>query len=216
MKNFISGVFSLLSNFFVLSSKYGSWRSISSRMAVDAMGDPIPWYTYPAIEYLSGLDFGECDVFEFGSGNSSYFWSRRAREVTSVEDDINYFNSGSCSLNENQTLIYRGGEIEYIAALTEKKKKYDVILIDGNHRLAATRESIRWIKSDGIILLDNSDRAIERECSRILRENNYIQIDFSGFGPINGYCWTTSIFFKCSQRILNTNLGPNPLGGICN
>ncbi len=30
----------------------------------------IPWYTYPAIEYLLSIDLSEMDVFEYGCGNS--------------------------------------------------------------------------------------------------------------------------------------------------
>lgn len=32
-------------------------RSIDEKVCLDRDGNPIPWYTYPAIEYLSQFDY---------------------------------------------------------------------------------------------------------------------------------------------------------------
>jgi hypothetical protein len=209
-------IITLLNNFYVLAFKHGQWKSIQSRMAIDAKGDPIPWYTYPSIEYLNSFDFSRCDVFEFGSGNSSLYWSSRASSVVSVEDDKNWFDIVKKNTASNHTLIYRLKESEYVLSLSEQGRKFDIIIIDGNHRLRCTEQAIKMLSSDGLIVLDNSDRITEKECSRLLRANGYIQVDFSGFGPVNGYCWTTSIFLK-SQRIFLENFsGPSPICGLNN
>lgn len=204
----------LLHNFFVLAFKYGQWHSIKTRMAIDAEGRPIPWYTYPAIEYLNSFDFSQCDVFEFGAGNSSIYWSSRAKSLISVEDNKNWFEIVNKNTKSNHTLIYCGEESEYVAALERQGRKFDIIIIDGNHRLKCTPEAIKMINSDGIILLDNSDRIVEKECGRLLRDNRYIQIDFNGFGPINGYCWTTSIFLKSQKIFLTRFSGPSPIDSL--
>lgn len=203
-------------NFKILAFRHAQWRSISERMAVDADGNPIPWYTYPAIEYLKSFDFTDCDVFEFGSGNSSLYWSNRSRSVVSVEDNHDWYKVISNRKNKNQTLIHRSEEIGYVNSLPEQGKKFDVIIIDGSHRMSCTSEAIKWVKDDGIILLDNSDRIIEKECGRVLRDNQFMQIDLSGFGPINGYCWTTSIFLKKPRFFLKNYSGPTPIGGLGN
>ncbi len=200
----------------MLAVRYGQWNSIRRHIAVDGKGSPIPWYTYPAIEYLNSFDFKHCDVFEFGSGNSSLYWSSRSKSVVSVEDNQDWHeivNKMKCS---NQTLIYRANEMGYIGALAEQKKNFDIIVIDGNHRLGCTIEAIKMIKLDGMILLDNSDRVVEKECGKLLRGDGFIQMDFSGFGPINGYCWTTSLFLKTSKLLSNNFLGPTPIGGLNN
>lgn len=206
----------LLHNISVLAFKYGHWKSIKSRMAIDAKGAPIPWYTYPAIEYLNSFDFTQCDVFEFGSGNSSLYWSSRSRSVVSIEDNKDWFEVVSKNTKLNQTLIYCAEESEYVAALAKQERKFDIIIIDGNYRLRCTAEAIKMVDSDGIILLDNSDRIIEKDCGKLLRANGYIQIDFSGFGPINGYCWTTSIFLKSQKVFLTKFSGPSPIDGLNN
>ena len=40
-------------------------RSIDDKVCVDKDGNPIPWYTYPAIEYLSQFDYSDKKIFEF-------------------------------------------------------------------------------------------------------------------------------------------------------
>jgi hypothetical protein len=66
---------------------YAHLRSAAQRRPVNPDGEPVPWYTYPAIEYLRQLDFSNAAVFEYGSGHSTLFWSIAARRVVSVVDE---------------------------------------------------------------------------------------------------------------------------------
>lgn len=53
----------------------------------DGAGKPIPWYTYPAVDFLEKLVRPEWSVFEYGAGNSTLWWRERCKRVTSVEHD---------------------------------------------------------------------------------------------------------------------------------
>jgi hypothetical protein len=97
----------VVENIIILLFSQGHWNSVKSRSAIDAAGKPIPWYTYPAIEYLGNFDFSQCDVFEFGSGNSSLYWSSRARSVMSVEDNYGWFEIVNKNHRNNHAVIYR-------------------------------------------------------------------------------------------------------------
>lgn len=203
-------------NFCLLAFGFGQWRSVKERMAVDANGIATPWYTYPAIEYLSSFDFKDCDVFEFGSGNSSLFWASRSRSVCSVEDNQEWFEVVSKKQRENQKIIHRADQTGYVNSLSEQNKLFEIIVIDGNWRKLCVSEAIKCLKEGGMIVLDNSDRMIEKECGLLLREQGFIQMDFSGFGPINGYCWSTSVFMKTSTLLQRNFVGPHPIGGLKN
>lgn len=72
--------------------------------------------------------------------------------------------------------------------------KFDVIVIDGIERFACAQEAVKNLKQDGFIILDNSDW--HEKTSEFLRAHDLIEIDMSGFGPINNYTWTTSLFLK--------------------
>lgn len=210
---FLPGSGKMMRNFRLLAVEHGQWRSIRERMAVDASGGAIPWYTYPAIEYLSSFDLRDCDVFEFGSGNSSMWWASRARGVVSVEIDKEWFEAVERNKQPNQSLLHRADAPGYVNALAEQGQLFDVIVVDGSWRDQCVQEAPRHLRAGGMIVLDNSDRMLERECGRVLREQGFIQVDFSGFGPINGYCWTTSVFMKTPDLQRNFR-GPSPIGGF--
>lgn len=46
----------------------GWFRSYREKSAVDANGDPIPWITYPALDFIRKRVTRDLTVFEFGSG----------------------------------------------------------------------------------------------------------------------------------------------------
>src|SRR5947209_1387749 len=56
----------------------GHWRSSIAASAKTRSGEAIPWYTYPAIDFLSQRDFAGKRVLEFGGGQSTIWWSQRA------------------------------------------------------------------------------------------------------------------------------------------
>lgn len=200
----------LLKNFKVLAIDLGQWQSIKKEIPIDKENNPIPWYTYPAIEYLKQLDFTNKTIFEWGSGYSSLFWAKRAKEVVSVESDKKWFNIINKNKFNNLKIIFCEKKDDYIKAIINQNKKFDVIVIDGEYRYECAKNAIKCLADGGMIILDNSDwfpKTIE-----ILRSYGLIQIDFNGFGPINNYTWTTSIFlsknfnFKINQ--------PQPIGGL--
>jgi hypothetical protein len=215
-RKLLPGLRVLKKNFSILAFGFGQWRTIKEGMAVDANGDPIPWYTYPAIEYLESFDFKYCDVFEFGSGNSSLYWAKRARSVCSVEDNQGWFNEVSKTRLGNQEILHRADEASYVKSLPSRGKLFEIIVVDGNWRYACAIEAINCLKDGGMIVLDNSDRKIEKECGKLLRKQGFLQIDFSGFGPINNYTWSTSIFIKSPVPLQKNFAGPNPIGGLGN
>ncbi|MGC1360796.1 MAG: hypothetical protein WA826_06450, partial [Silvibacterium sp.] len=55
------------------------------RAAVSKNGEPIPWYTYPIIDFLSDRDFKNKNILEFGGGQSTLWWAKRARRVVTFE-----------------------------------------------------------------------------------------------------------------------------------
>ena len=65
----------------------GHARTNALGMCVNAAGEPIPWLTGPAIDYLDSLELAGARVFEFGMGASTAYWARRGCSVTGVEMD---------------------------------------------------------------------------------------------------------------------------------
>lgn len=62
-------------------------RSALRGYPTDKDGGPVPWYTYPAVDFLSMLDFSDARVCEYGGGQSTLWWAARAKSVLSIEQD---------------------------------------------------------------------------------------------------------------------------------
>ncbi len=52
----------------ILLKEYGMAKSFATKHAVDSEGNPIPWYPYPALEYINQCDWSSKVIFEYGSG----------------------------------------------------------------------------------------------------------------------------------------------------
>lgn len=172
---------------------YGYFESIIVKLPVDKSGNPLPWYTYPAIDYLKQFDLSNKTIFEWGSGNSSLFYANRALKVYSVEDNKDWFEKISYNKPSNLELFFATGD-EYTSKISELNIEFDIIVIDASQRFECAIKSIKFLKANGMIILDNSDWF--KNSAKYLRENGFIQADFFGFGPINNYTWTTSIFYS--------------------
>jgi hypothetical protein len=185
---------SLLKKIYIISIQKGHLKSYIQYQSVDRNNNPLPWYTYSSIDYLSTLDFSDSQIFEFGSGNSSFWWAKRAKEVTSVEDNYDWFNFVYSKILANQKLIFAKSKEEYLNCLKSIPNKFDVIIVDGNHRLECCEIAINRIENNGIIILDNTD--VEKDSVEFLKNANYSQILFTGFAPIIDQISETSLFIK--------------------
>jgi len=178
----------------ILSIELAHLRSVAAGECLDARGQPVPWYTYPAIEFLSQLSFEGRTVFEYGSGNSTLFWCARAGRVVSVEHDELWYTKMRSRIPSNCELILAGTADEYVQTISRTNEKFDVIVVDGQVRLRCAQAAFPHLKDDGLVVLDNSDWF--PETSKVLRDAGLIEIDMSGFAPINHYTHTTSLYLR--------------------
>ncbi|MEH1823016.1 MAG: hypothetical protein V7L31_28725 [Nostoc sp.] len=177
-----------------LSFEYGHFKTAQDWVCLDKYGKPIPWYTYPAIEYIKQLDFSDKVIFEYGSGYSSIFWAERCKTMVSIEDNEEWYNKIKNRLPKNVDYLLINEKKSYINSILDYNHKFDVIIIDGSDRYECAVIAREKLSETGIIVLDNSDW--QEKASNFLRESNLIQVDMAGFGPINSYTWTTSFFFS--------------------
>ena len=67
------------------SYRTGHFRSSLKMAAVTRHGDPLPWYTYPAIDFLKDRNYAGKTVLEFGGGQSTLWWATHAASVVTFE-----------------------------------------------------------------------------------------------------------------------------------
>ena len=183
-----------------VEGKHGHALSFTEQKPVNSSNEPIPWYSYPSIEYLTNLDFRWKTIFEYGSGNSSAFWAQRCQQIVSVEDNEDWYKIVSAKLAPNQTLLLVTEREPYIAAVSQNGVRPDVIIVDGSHRFACAEAAVSALAPGGMIILDNSDW--HPKTAAMLRGSGLIQVDFTGFNPINYYVTTTSVFLHRDIEIV--------------
>lgn len=183
-------------------SDYGhsvGWlRSRLEFSAMDSDGNPIPWYTYPAISFLARTVTPTLRVFEFGTGNSTLWWSARVRSVTSIEHDKEWAEKVKPRLPSN--VDYRWIALKqdgaYCRAAQSSGRLYDVIVVDGKDRWRCTTQSIGSLAVGGVIIWDNAEVVKYQPLFEELRTQGFKRLPFVGHGPISGRSWETSIFYR--------------------
>lgn len=179
----------------------GWYKSIRLNSSVDQNEIPIPWITYPAIDFLSARIKPTFSVFEYGCGNSGFWWSERVSQVFSVEHDPYWYNIVHSKLKPNMHIMHKLLEknAEYENCCTVPGLKFEIIIIDGRKRVKAMISSVKSLAENGVIILDNSDRSKYEEGIQYLLQIGFKKVEFWGMCPMVGFKTCTSIFFRQSN-----------------
>ena len=162
----------------------------------------LPWFTYPAIAFVSERINSQHDVFEFGSGNSTIFFSERVKSIVSVESDSSFFQSLQQTLVTRENVKYEFREAEggcFSGCIGESTKRFDIVIVDGADRINCAKNAVQALKSDGLIVWDNSEREEYKEGYEFLTKEGFKRLDFWGHGPIGYREWCTSIFYRAEN-----------------
>ena len=96
----------------------GWLNSLLQGMPVDALGGPVPWFTYPAIDFLDRVDTKDFTVFEWGGGNSTLWWAKRVRSVRAVDHDTKWYEIVRKGMPANAKIELQTARDAYVAAIT--------------------------------------------------------------------------------------------------
>ena len=174
----------------------GFIRSIGMGRPINALNQPVPWFTYPAIDFLDRIVKPEWSVFEWGSGNSTLWWSGRVASVVAVEDDAVWYEEVVKQMPANVQLLKKT-EADYYSAIADyPANSFDAIVVDGSSRNDCARFGVSRLKEDGVLIFDNSDNVKFAESSAILKDLGFYRIDFWGLIPSYFYKNCTSLYFR--------------------
>jgi precorrin-6B methylase 2 len=191
-----AAVHSMLSTGYLVD--IGWFNALERKIPVGPNDEPLPWITYPAIEFLEIRLRKTLDVFEFGAGNSTLYYASRVRSVTSVEHDSDWHKIIGEAIPSNVTLMFRelvyGGE--YAKSVLGAGRCYDIIVIDGRDRVNCVKNAVQMLKQGGVIILDDSQRPNYSSAKEHLCKLGFRNIEFWGISPgyVNRMC--TTIFYR--------------------
>ena len=135
----------------------GWMRSNEVGAPVNRDGNPIPWYTYPAVDFIDPRIRPDFRVFEFGSGHSSLWYSNRVDEVVAVEDSENWASAMQERSPPNLTVIHEPDLNDYAVEVTVHGS-FDIVVIDGRVRQNCVAPTLEAITDDGVVILDDFGR----------------------------------------------------------
>lgn len=194
--------------------KEKGWLNSNLRSsALDFKGNPIPWLTYSFISFLETRLKLDMDIFEFGSGASTIWFSKRVGNIVSIENDTAWYKKVKPILNSNVELILSdsdgkinytefvfapmGTPSNYANEILQIDIKFDIIIVDGVDRLNCVANSIKKLKNEGVIIIDNLEFEKElKDCIILLNNHGFKRLDFWGLSPAVYHETCTSVFYK--------------------
>lgn len=190
-------------NFFVES---GWLESLQQEKPVSKSGAPIPWYTYPAIEFIEPRIRPDFRVFEYGSGWSTLWWGERVDTVFAVEHDPAWSELVQPQLPPNARVALRTEPDRYVGEIDACGGDFDIVVVDGEHRNRCAKAAAARLKPSGAIVFDNSDRQSHSDGLRYLSGEGLLRIDFFGLVPCYPYKNCTSFFFRDTRWLTGAPL----------
>jgi hypothetical protein len=198
ISNLIRSFFTAMLTPILFSYRTGHFRSSWKMLSVSRIGEPVPWYTYPCIDFLRHRDFSGKTVLEFGGGQSSLWWSQRAKSVVTLEGNHLWHEKIKTQMPSNVHLFLVSVEnssacVESVNKILQAYVEFDVIIIDGLFRSEMIAISQALTAKGGAIICDNAEGYGFYEG---FRESGMSRVDFFGNAPgvVLPHC--TSLFFK--------------------
>lgn len=182
----------------------GWWKSWKTKAPIDLNNSPLPWVTYSFIDFIGDRLKKDMVMFEYGSGNSTFYYSSKVKEVHTVEHDLEWFKKLEKAMPINVKIKYTHLEYggEYSKSSLNSGLKYDIVIVDGRDRVNCMINSLNAVRNDGVIILDDSERITYSKGIKELYKSGYKSLDFWGVSPgFISYNKCTSIYYK-SKNVL--------------
>lgn len=181
----------------IISPFYFSWQSghfinTIKGYAVDRHGNAIPMLTYPAIDFIESISdhIKNAHVLEFGAGQSTEWFLKHCAKVVSVESNSDFFEILRLRYQNEERLTLVSSDFESIS------EYFDIILIDGKPRIEGAKFAVSRLKTNGILIVDNSDVQTLQIIAENLYPAGFGRVDFIGHSPTGVRKQCTSFFFK--------------------
>lgn len=179
-------------------SEIGWFKSFETKTPLGRNSEPIPWVTYSFIDFIADRIQKDHTIFEFGSGNSTFYYAERAQKVVSVEHDQAWYEKILATKPSNSEMIFceLQNDGDYSKMPESLGLKFDIIVVDGRDRVNCCYRSPAALSERGVIVLDDSERESYVSALSFLKNQGFRELSFSGISPGLFYRKSTSVFYK--------------------
>lgn len=179
----------------------GWFRSAISQRPVDADGRPLPWLSYPFIDFIRPRLRRDMVVVEFGAGQSTLFWASHVSQVLSVEDNPAWFDELKPQLPDNASVLLQtldaAQPMAYAQAADRMLGAADIVLVDGPERDLTLRNAPRLLRPGGVVVLDNAGRSsYDAASAELTGVHGFRRLDFIGMAPGGARECSTALYYR--------------------
>lgn len=125
------------------------WRYFDDELKINA-----PWYTLPTLMWLNTIEIKNKFVFEYGVGDSTYWYKVKGAQISGVDSNRNWA--------KKHHLWHCDNKIGYVSSIDklahDQYSLYDLVIIDGDYRDDCTQYALRNLKSGGHLIIDNFEQ----------------------------------------------------------
>lgn len=123
------------------------------RIIYNIFAPGLPWLPLSAIQYLKAKIKSNYIGLEFGSGNSTLFFSKLCKELVSYENNYLFYRKISKLKNKNVKLMFNKNYPFLVKRL--KNNYFDFCLVDGIDRDVCSYNVLSKLKNRSILIIDN-------------------------------------------------------------
>ncbi len=172
-------------------------RSVTDNAVVDAQGEPQPWASAPFVDFITPRLHASWSVFEYGAGASTIFYARRVARVLAVEHDEKFAAELRGRLPANATVVVHPAYSEaYAQAIAQWATPPVLVSVDGRDRVRCIEAARPALASEGVLVLDDAERAEYEPAVRQLREAGFKAVEFWGLPPGGILRKCTTVFYR--------------------
>lgn len=162
----------------------------------------IPWMSYSIIEFLDQQLSNGIRVLEWGSGQSTIWWSGRASEVIAIEHDAGWVGAVSPSVGPNVRVLFADvGSDDYLTK-PQEFGAFDVVVVDGRRRSECVAAAEGLVTESGIIIVDDAARPEYAAAIGSLVEKGWQRLDFGGMRPLSYFGGLTVLLYRSRTSVV--------------
>ena len=179
----------------------GWFESFKSLKSIDKKGKPIPWFSYPFIDFITPRLTKDMVLFEFGSGSSTLFFAERVNKIISIEHKKEWYQIVSKTKPKNVELILTESDSldDYLKYFNNLNDKVDIVIIDGLYRNECMIKASEKLSEKGVIILDDSELSKYKQGIEFVLERGFRSLEFWGIAPTVLFKKCTTVFYKSND-----------------
>lgn len=182
-------------------NEIGWFESFKALKSIDGNGNPIPWFSYPFIDFLTPRLTKDLVLFEFGSGSSTSFFAERVKQVISIEHNKEWYEIVYKTKPNNVELILTDSDSvdDYLNYFNNLNDKLDMVIVDGLHRNDCLINAFEKLSENGVVVLDDSERPEYKKGIESVIGRGFKRLEFWGIAPTVLFKKCTTVFYKSNN-----------------